>query len=91
MQQNNILDRFRILILTQIPIVSLLMDIKARWRLTLRRCVNSLGKRHTERAGEQLSALASPAFSPVNEVQKVPMDDIMREIKELRKAVLKAG
>ena len=44
------------------------------------------GEDMIERAGEQLAAL----FSPINEVQKTPMADIMREIQELRAAVLKA-
>ena len=48
------------------------------------------GEDMIERAGEQLAALFSPTFSPINEVQKTPMADIMREIQELRAAVLKA-
>ena len=48
------------------------------------------GEDMIERAGEQLAALFSPTFSPINEVQKTPMDDIMRELQELRAAVLKA-
>ena len=48
------------------------------------------GEDMIERAGEQLAALFSPTFSPINEVQKTPMADIMRELQELRAAVLKA-
>ena len=48
------------------------------------------GEDMIERAGEQLAALLSPTFSPINGVQKTPMADIMRELQELRAAVFKA-